>query len=77
MNKQKDLTGLSLQDLHILKTHAMISFSKMERLMGDMSRGMMDSFEAKDFQMMGSIYKLYEEEMNRRIMTTALEGYDN
>jgi hypothetical protein len=79
MNKTKDLSELSLLDLHILKSHAMISFSKMERLMGDMGMGIgaPTSFEVKDFQLMGNIYKLYEDEMNKRIMTAALEDYKN
>jgi hypothetical protein len=67
------LAKLSLRDLDILKTHAMITLSKAERLMGDsIGTGMNINFESKDFQTMSSIYKMYEDEMNRRIIEIAL-----
>jgi len=64
-----DLTKLSLEELHIYKTHAFQTLGKLERLLGNMSRdGTSNSYEYKDFTVFGSMYKQLEEEMNDRIM---------
>jgi len=72
MNKTNDLSQIPLQDLHILKSHAMIMLEKAQRLMGNIDRGMMDTFEAKEFQTVSAIYKIYEDEMWARIKHIAL-----
>jgi hypothetical protein len=69
----KDLSNIPLKELDILKNHAMIMLTKAERLMGSaVGDGISKTFEGKEFQMFSNIYKIYEEEMNKRIFETAI-----
>jgi hypothetical protein len=72
MNRTKNLSEIPLQDLHILKSHAMLMLDKAQRLMGNIDRGMMDTFEAKEFHTVSAIYKIFEDEMWSRIKQTAI-----
>jgi hypothetical protein len=62
----KDLTKITLMDLHIYKQNAFQTLVKLERLLGN--RTQTNSYENKDFMYFSSVYKHLEEEMNDRII---------
>jgi hypothetical protein len=63
----KDLSKISLMDLHIYKQNAFQTLAKLERLLGN-NRLQTNTYEFKDFNKFGKIYKYLEEEMNQRII---------
>ena len=71
MRTINNLENLSLKELDILKNHARTKLSDLERFMGNNNMG--QSLEFKEFQTMSNVYKLYDDEMTRRVMETVIE----
>ena len=62
---EKDLTKLSLEELHIYKQNAYQTLAGLERLLPGLQK---TAYEHKDYARVVSVYKCLEEEMNDRIM---------
>jgi len=66
---KKDLTYLSLEELHIYKQNAFQTLAKLERLLGNVTQAASNNtYEYKDYMYFGGLYRQLEEEMNDRIV---------